>query len=82
MGIGEIVLRALSRPPGDADYASSVQEWTLDTARVLGVDTNPQSLLITFGCPWLSPYGSHMHFFTKMPWINVFFSETTVMRVR
>lgn len=185
MGTGEIVLRALSRPLGDADYASSVQEWTLDTAlellqravpcfdhlfvdrsvldygcgagwqsvalakfgarQVLGVDTNPQSLasarslaakfsispdrltfgecvpiavrgtfdvvisqnsmehfakpaevlremkdalhprgrlLITFGPPWLAPYGSHMHFFTKMPWVNVFFSETTVMRVR
>lgn len=32
MGIGEIILRALSRPPGEADYASAVQEWTLDTA--------------------------------------------------
>ena len=39
-------------------------------------------LLITFGPPWYAPYGSHMHFFCKFPWINVFFSERTVMKVR
>jgi SAM-dependent methyltransferase len=39
-------------------------------------------LLITFGPPWLAPYGSHMRFFCRMPWINVVFSEPTVMTVR
>jgi cyclopropane fatty-acyl-phospholipid synthase-like methyltransferase len=39
-------------------------------------------ILITFGPPWLSPYGSHMHFFCKLPWINIFFPEKTVMKVR
>lgn len=39
-------------------------------------------LLITFGPPWLAPYGSHMHFFCKVPWMNVFFSEKVVMKVR
>lgn len=39
-------------------------------------------LLITFGPPWLAPYGSHMHFFCKVPWINVFFPQETVMKVR
>lgn len=39
-------------------------------------------ILITFGPPWFAPYGSHMHFFTKMPWVNILFSEETVMRVR
>lgn len=38
--------------------------------------------LITFGPPWFSPYGSHMHFFCKLPWINIIFSESTVMEVR
>ena len=42
----------------------------------------PGKLLITFGPPWLAPYGSHMHFFCKVPWINVLFSEKTVMKVR
>ena len=39
-------------------------------------------VLITFGPPWLAPYGSHMHFFCKVPWINVLFSEKTVMKAR
>ncbi len=39
-------------------------------------------LLITFGPPWLSPYGSHMSFFTRIPWANIIFSESTVMKVR
>lgn len=39
-------------------------------------------ILVSFGPPWLAPYGSHMHFFTKMPWVNVIFSEKTVMAVR
>ncbi len=39
-------------------------------------------VLITFGPPWLAPYGSHMHFFCAVPWLNVLFSERTIMRVR
>jgi SAM-dependent methyltransferase len=39
-------------------------------------------ILITFGSPWLSPYGSHMNFFTHFPWVNVVFPEKTVFAVR
>lgn len=39
-------------------------------------------VLITFGPPWYAPYGSHMHFFTAVPWVQLLFSERTVMRVR
>ncbi|MEZ5543298.1 MAG: class I SAM-dependent methyltransferase [Pseudomonadota bacterium] len=39
-------------------------------------------VLLTFGPPWFSPYGSHMHFFCKVPWLNILFSERTVMNVR
>ena len=38
--------------------------------------------MITFSPPWYAPYGSHMHFFTKVPWVNLLFSEATVMAVR
>jgi len=31
---------------------------------------------------WSSPYGAHMHFFTKIPWVQFFFSEETIMKVR
>jgi SAM-dependent methyltransferase len=40
------------------------------------------TLLITFGPPWYAPEGSHMHFFTTLPWVNILFNERTVMRVR
>jgi SAM-dependent methyltransferase len=39
-------------------------------------------LLVTFGPPWYAPFGSHMHYFCKVPWLNLLFSERTVMRVR
>ncbi len=39
-------------------------------------------LLITFGPPWFAPYGSHMFFFTKVPWVNLLFAEQTVLTVR
>jgi SAM-dependent methyltransferase len=38
--------------------------------------------LVTFGPPWFAPYGSHMHFFCRVPWINVLFSESVVMKAR
>ncbi len=39
-------------------------------------------ILLTFGPPWFAPYGSHMHFFCRIPWINVLFSEASVMQAR
>jgi SAM-dependent methyltransferase len=39
-------------------------------------------IFISFGPPWLSPYGSHMDFFTKIPWVNILFSEETVLAAR
>lgn len=40
------------------------------------------SLLITFCPTWLSPYGAHMHYFTKVPWVHLIFPERVVMDVR
>lgn len=39
-------------------------------------------LFVTFGPLWFSPRGSHMGFFTNIPWVNILFSEKTVMKVR
>lgn len=39
-------------------------------------------VLLTFGPPWFAPYGNHMYFFSKVPWMNVLFAEKTVMKVR
>jgi len=57
-----------------------------DPVRVLeemkGALKNTGAIFLTFGPPWFAPYGSHMHFFTKVPWVNILFSEKTVMSVR
>jgi len=37
---------------------------------------------ITFGPPWLAPFGSHMYYFCRIPWLNILFSEKTVLKVR
>ncbi len=39
-------------------------------------------IVITFAEPWWSPHGSHTDNFTRLPWVNVLFSERTVMKVR
>jgi len=39
-------------------------------------------IVITFAEPWLSPHGSHMDNFCQVPYINILFSERTVMAVR
>jgi SAM-dependent methyltransferase len=39
-------------------------------------------VVISFAEPWWSPTGSHMSFFTRLPWANIWFSERTLMAVR
>ena len=39
-------------------------------------------IYMSFGPLWMAPYGHHMHFFTRAPWINLLFSEKTVFRIR
>ena len=39
-------------------------------------------VIISFAEPWYSPHGSHMGFFTNLPWVNIFFSESSVMDAR
>jgi SAM-dependent methyltransferase len=39
-------------------------------------------IVITFAEPWYSNNGSHMGGFCRLPWVNLIFSERTIMRVR
>jgi len=39
-------------------------------------------LYITFAPPWLAPYGAHLSFFTKLPWVHLLFREPVIMAVR
>jgi len=39
-------------------------------------------ILMSFGPPWWAPYGAHMRYFCPIPWLQLWFSESTVMAVR
>ncbi len=39
-------------------------------------------IFIGFGPPWYAPWGAHMTFFCRLPWVHLLFSERTVMEGR
>ena len=39
-------------------------------------------IFVTFAPPWYAAWGSHMAYFCRLPWVQLFFSERTVMEVR
>jgi SAM-dependent methyltransferase len=39
-------------------------------------------VVVSFAEPWFSPRGSHMGGFCRVPWLNLLFPESTVLRVR
>lgn len=70
----------------DVVVSQNSMEHFVEPERILEImkaALNPAGkLLVTFGPPWYAPYGSHMQFMTKVPWINLLFAEATVMNVR
>ncbi len=39
-------------------------------------------VIISFAEPWYGPRGSHFDAYSRLPWVNILFSESTVMKVR
>ena len=39
-------------------------------------------LFITFAPPWYAPWGAHMAFFCRLPWVQLLFPERSLMEVR
>jgi SAM-dependent methyltransferase len=39
-------------------------------------------IFITFAPPWYAPWGGHVGFFCRLPWVQVLFPEKTVIEVR
>lgn len=70
----------------DVVISQNAMEHFSDPAHILQVmksliKPNGQ-ILITFGPPWFAPFGHHMHFFCKIPWLQFWFRESAVMAVR
>lgn len=72
--------------PVDVAFSCSSFEHFTDPEEILRIMTRlvrPGGLLvIAFAEPWWSPRGAHMDGFTRLPWVNVWFSEQTVINVR
>ena len=71
----------------DIVYSCSAFEHFDDPAEILSLmraRAKPQGglVVISFAEPWYSPHGSHMDGFTRLPWVNLLFSERTVLNVR
>jgi SAM-dependent methyltransferase len=41
-----------------------------------------EEVIVSFAQPWYSPYGTHLDGTTRIPWLNLIFSEKTLMNVR
>jgi len=88
-GVADRVSTALEVPAHwEADVVTSKNsfEHFVDAKQVLatmrsGLRTDGK-IFITFGPPWFAPWGSHMAYFCRLPWVNVFFSEKTILSVR
>jgi SAM-dependent methyltransferase len=44
--------------------------------------TRPGGRIYVTSSVWAHPWGAHMNFFTKVPWVQYLFSERTIMHVR
>jgi 2-polyprenyl-3-methyl-5-hydroxy-6-metoxy-1,4-benzoquinol methylase len=70
----------------DLTYSCSSFEHFSDPEEILSLMRERTKIggyvVISFAEPWYSPYGSHMNGLTLLPWVNLLFSERTVMRVR
>lgn len=83
-------LRLTSEPLAEEEfdvvYSCSSFEHFDDPAMILAMmkrHVRPGGfVVIAFAEPWMSPRGSHMDGFCPLPWVNLLFSEQTVMRVR
>jgi SAM-dependent methyltransferase len=87
---GRVTLRPALAPEDlgtrDLTFSQNSMEHFPDPLAALRVMTGALApdgrIFMTFGPPWFAPYGSHMRFFTPVPWVNLLFRERTVLKVR
>ena len=69
----------------DAIISQNSFEHFVDADRILAAMRNHLApdgqIYLTFSPPWLSPWGAHMSHFCYLPWVNLVFSEKTILQV-
>jgi SAM-dependent methyltransferase len=89
LGVGDRVGFAEQLPWGlkcDVIVSQNSFEHFIDADAVLAsmrsaLDPNGR-IFITFAPPWYAPWGAHMAFFCRLPWVQILFPEKTVIEVR
>jgi SAM-dependent methyltransferase len=76
--------KTLDREKYDIVISLSAMEHFRDPGKELArmCSLTGEQLLISFAEPWYSPYGTHLNGTTRLPWLNLWFSERTVLNVR
>lgn len=89
MGLNDRIAFVDRLPEGlkcDVIVSQNSFEHFIDAETVLAsmrsaLDPNGE-LFITFAPPWYAPWGGHMGFFCRLPWVQVLFPEKTVIAAR
>src|SRR5271154_4374252 len=72
-------------PKADVIVSQNSFEHFLDAEEILTQLRNSLALggklFVTFAPPWYAPWGAHMGFFCKLPYVQLIFPESTVMEV-
>ena len=89
LGLGSKICFARKIPDGfqaDVIISQNSFEHFLDSETILdqmsGALDAGGKIFITFAPPWYAPWGAHMAYFCRLPWVHLFFSEHTVMQTR
>jgi SAM-dependent methyltransferase len=61
------------------EHVEDPERYVADMTRLLAPGGQ---LVIGFGAPWKSPYGGHVHFMTRFPWVHLLFPEEVILRER
>lgn len=91
-GVGDRVrftidpLRNLGESSVDIVYSLNAFEHFAEPGRILEdvyyILKPGGRFFVTFGPPWLAPYGVHHYFMIRYPWAHLLFSEGTILKIR
>jgi SAM-dependent methyltransferase len=89
VGMSDSIVLAAKPPEGlkcDVILSQNSFEHFVDAEHILTIMRSALKrngkIFITFAPPWYAPWGGHMAFFCRLPWVQILFPEKTVIEVR